>query len=451
MKAKHDSQLRPFDEIYTLTLERAAWRASSALHTAETAAAAGAATSTVAARTTTTAAGAAAATETAAAAGAAAVAEAVPLTEAPRRVLASDALADRDLPPYNRVAVDGYACRREDLNAPVRLSGTVAAGDREGCEVTHGCCVKVMTGGVLPEGAECVVMVEDTESFQESGSTFVRFTGNTGRRVPGNYSERGEDVKKGDLIIPRGTILGTRHLALLASIGMAEVPVAALPRVAVISTGNEVVEPDVFPEAHQIRNANGAQTLAQLKELGIEGNYYGIIPDDSWALTAALKKAAEENDLILMSGGVSMGDFDLAPGAMEEVGFSILYDRVAVKPGRPTTFAVSDQADLFGLPGNPVSCFVIMEILIKPYLYTLMHAEPPVPCLTGTLAGRLERRNSERDEWIPVSVDPEGFVRPVAYHGSGHFQALVQAGGLIKFSRGEKNLEKGSAVAVRSL
>jgi molybdopterin molybdotransferase len=232
-------------------------------------------------------------------------------------------------------------------------------------------------------------------------------------------------------------------------VGYASLSVYALPKVGLLSTGNEVVEPGQKPEPHQIRNANAPQAVAQLSPLGITPSYYGIVPDDPQALESTLARAQAENDLILMSGGVSMGDFDFGPEAIEKNGFTIQYDRVAVKPGRPTTFAVSDKADLFGLAGNPVSCFVIFEILVKPYLYRLMHGTYRAPRSLATLSKDFDRRNSERDEWIPVTLDEQGQITLLEYHGSAHFHSISQADGMIKIEREVKHIDKGAQLAVR--
>ncbi|MDZ7794604.1 MAG: molybdopterin molybdotransferase MoeA [Spirochaetia bacterium] len=423
MKKKHDATLRDFSEIFELTLNRAAERAKFSAQGQ----------------------GQEPQTRTHAQA-----VEAVEVGKSCGRVLAEDVLSDRNLPPYDRVAVDGYACRKSDLPGPLRLIGTSSAGDAALHSVEEGSCVKVMTGGVLPEGADTVIMVEQSKEYpKDAAEMYVRYTGSDPGFHPPNFSPRGEDVPLGTRVVTQGTLLGPQHTALLASVGYGSVSVYALPKVGLLSTGNEVVEPGQKPEPHQIRNANAPQAVAQLSRMEIIPTYYGIVPDDPQALESTLAKAQSENDLILMSGGVSMGDFDFGPEAIERNGFTIQYDRVAVKPGRPTTFAVSDKADLFGLAGNPVSCFVIFEILVKPYLYRLMHGIYRAPRSFATLAQEFNRRNSERDEWIPVTIDEQGQITLLEYHGSAHFHSISRAEGLIKIERGIEHLDKGALRAVR--
>jgi len=367
-------------------------------------------------------------------------------TELNGRILAEDLKADRDLPPFNRVAMDGYACRREDLNKPLPISGSVAAGSVPGIRVEPGTCVKVMTGAVLPEGAELIVVVEST-TVDASGR--MVFHGSDRDKLNINYSRQGEDVQAGQTVLRKGAILSARHAALLASIGMEKIPVIPLPRVGILSTGNEVIDPASTPQIHQIRNANAPQLTSLLERLHITPANYGTIQDDLHSITEAVSRARDENDLVLMSGGVSMGDFDFVPKAMEAAGFRILYDRVAVKPGKPTTFAVSAGCDLFGLPGNPVSCFVIFEILVKPYLYRTMSALYEPPRIMAVMGADFSRSKTAREEWIPVAIRNDGTLVPVTYNGSGHYHAMAQADGMILIEKGNSKIKKGTSVALR--
>ncbi|MDY7026978.1 MAG: molybdopterin molybdotransferase MoeA [Spirochaetota bacterium] len=362
------------------------------------------------------------------------------------RILAEDLKADRDLPPFNRVAMDGYACRRDDLSSPLTISGSIAAGSVPDLYVEPGTCIKVMTGAVLPKGADLVVMVEST-AIDASGRMVFRGSDRERRTV--NFSRQGEDVQAGQTVLKKGTILSARHAALLASIGMEKIPVIPLSKVGILSTGNEVIDPGSDPQPHQIRNANAPQLASLLERLRITPVNYGIIPDDLHSITEAVSRARDDNDLVLMSGGVSMGDYDLVPKAIESAGFRILYNRVAVKPGKPSTFAVSSGCDLFGLPGNPVSCFVIFEILVKPYLYSMMSASYKPPRIMAEMGVAFTRSKTAREEWIPVLIRDDGKLIPVTYHGSGHYNAIAQADGMILIEKGNSKIEKGTSVALR--
>ncbi len=410
VREKNDKQLRDFNEVYDLTIARAAELAGRYASTEE-----------------------------------------VEPGLCRGRVLAMDICTDRELPPFDRVAMDGYACRRCDLPGTLRLIGDSAAGSRDRLKVEPETCVKVMTGTVLPDGADMVAMVEYSAEHTDGGTTFVTLEDDRIIGGSSNFSPRGEDVKAGSLVLSAGTVLSSKHIALLASVGYARALVKRLPRVGLLASGNEVIEPEENPDLFQVRNANANQAMAQLGDLGIRPRYYGIVPDDVGQLSSVLKHAAMENDLILMSGGVSMGDYDFAPDAITENGFTILYDRIAVKPGRPSTFAVSERADLFGLPGNPVSSFVITELLVKPYLYRLMGAHFQPRMLLCPLAEAFLRRDAEREEWFPVAIGDDGYARPIAYHGSGHFQALPAADGFMRIDRGISEMKKGKMVVVRPI
>jgi molybdopterin molybdotransferase len=216
-----------------------------------------------------------------------------------------------------------------------------------------------MTGAAIPDGADCVIMVEDTKIL-DSGK--VRFKGIFSKE---NIAKRGEDVSKGDILLKTGKLLSPPDIAVLASSGHTMVSVARKPSVAVISTGNELVEPWNVPEKSQIRNSNSYQLMAQVERAGALGKYYGIAVDDENETFSILEQAILENDMVLITGGVSMGDFDFVPAVMAKAGVNILFSRVAVQPGKPTTFGTKGEKVVFGLPGNPVSSFIQFEMLVS--------------------------------------------------------------------------------------
>ena len=191
--------------------------------------------------------------------------------------------------------------------------------------------------------------------------------------------------------------------------------------------------------------------MTQVERAGAVPQYYGIAEDTFEAIDDSLKKAASECDVILLSGGVSMGDFDLVPDVMKANNFEILFDKVAVKPGKPTTLAVSSQAVCFGMPGNPVSTFVIFEIMVKPFLYQLMGHRFNPPIIKLPIAETLNRKKAARDSWTPVKINENGEIESLKYHGSGHFHALSYADGIIKFPKGENELKKGTLINVRQI
>jgi len=371
--------------------------------------------------------------------------ETVPLRNAAGRILAQDVFCDIDMPPFDKSAMDGYACRRADLPGPLRVIETIQAGTSPLKQVSAGECAKIMTGAMMPQGADCVIMVEYVQP-EEDGR--IRFAG---KDTAANICYRGEDIHSGDLVLRKGILLKPQDIAVLATAGCATPHVARRPRVGVIATGDELVEPQETPGPSKIRTSNSYQICAQMEAAGGSVTYYGIASDTEAALDAVLKKAMTENDVILLSGGVSMGDFDLVPGVITKNGLEILFDSIAIKPGKPTTFAVGPDVYCFGLPGNPVSTFVQCEILVKPFLYALMgHGHRPV-CFQLPLAETYRRKHADREAWIPVGVTEDGTVQPRAYHGSAHINALCGAEGFIVIPTGTAIIEKGTLVRVRPI
>lgn len=371
--------------------------------------------------------------------------ETVSFLSSPGRVLATDILSDIDLPPFNKAAVDGYACRSEDLGRDLQVLEVINAGKCPSFEISEGNCSKIMTGASVPEGADFVFMVEDALTTPDGR---VRFTGKSRKD---NIARAGEDVRSGDLVLDRGRLIRPQDVAVMASVGCTLVTVSRMPRVGIISTGSELVEPSSRPGLSQIRNSNAYQLLAQTERAGGTGRYYGIAIDDEEVTLRMLQKALEENDVVLMTGGVSMGDFDFVPAVLERAGVSILFDRMAVQPGKPTTFGVHRKSLVFGLPGNPVSSFIQFEIVVRPLFMKMMNCKWKPVVWNLPLAAGYRRKNSDRMAWLPVRIDKDGLVVPVEYHGSAHISALPDADGIMALPIGKATLEKGEMVNVRQI
>lgn len=371
--------------------------------------------------------------------------ERVYLENAMGRILAEDVRADVDMPPFDKSAMDGYACRRADLGtAQLRIIEEIAAGASPTHAVRPGTCARILTGAPLPEGADCVVMQEQT--LREGDC--VRMTST---KTADNICRKGEDVRAGDTILRAGMRIDAALVAVLAAVGLTEPLVSRRPRVTVLATGNELVEPSVVPAAAQIRNSNGPQLFAQALSTGALLTYGGILPDDEAALLQAIGAATEQADVLLLSGGVSTGDFDLVPTVLERLGYAFEFDSVAMQPGRPTVYARKGSVACFGLPGNPVSTFLVFELLVRPYLYKLMGHEF-VPCtFQARLSRALHRKNAERQSTVPVRMTALDEVEPVDYHGSAHILALCHADGLVTLPIGVAGFEKGDIVRVRWL
>ncbi|MBU4198725.1 MAG: molybdopterin molybdotransferase MoeA [Verrucomicrobia bacterium] len=371
--------------------------------------------------------------------------EQVELNHALRRILAEDVRSDLEMPPFNKSAMDGYACRRKDLDRELAVIETVAAGRIPTKPIRKNQCAKIMTGAMVPDGANWVVMVEHTE---RSGSNSIRFTGG---ETSDNICYRGEDIRQGDLVLRRGELIRAQHMAVLASVGCVKPWVACRPRVGIMATGNELVEPVKKPRGAQIRNSNSYQLWAQVAAVEGIPTYYGIAEDTEESLDHTLKKAMAGNDVIIVSGGVSVGEFDLVPGILRKNRFKLLFEALAVKPGKPTVFGVMKDVVCFGLPGNPVSTFNLFELLIKPFLYKMMGHEFRAPVIPMRLKQAVSRKKTNRASWIPVAADKDGWVEPVAYHGSAHVNALCGAVGLIYLPIGAGKIPKGAVVNVRPI
>jgi molybdopterin molybdotransferase len=359
------------------------------------------------------------------------------------RVLAEDVFSDVDMPPFDKSAVDGYACRREDLGRDLDILEVIPAGKIPTKPIGKGQCTKLMTGAMVPPGADTVIMVEHTEEIMDG---LVRFTG---LKTSSNIAIKAEDLKKGDLVLKKGTLILPQHIAILASVGWVQPLVGRQARVAILSTGDELVEPAREPGPGQIRNSNGFQLIAQVRAAHCIPNYMGIIPDDEKATDRAISKALAENDMVLLTGGVSMGDFDFVPKIMRKNQVDILFQKVAVKPGKPTVFGKTERAYIFGLPGNPVSSFINFEVFAKPLLYRMMGFDWKPETLSLPMGIDFQRKKADRLEFLPVIIDDSGNVSPVSYHGSAHIHAMCLADGIMRIPAGIHEIKKGVTVDVR--
>ncbi|MCX6258176.1 MAG: molybdopterin molybdotransferase MoeA [Bacteroidia bacterium] len=361
------------------------------------------------------------------------------------RVLAEDVFSDADYPSFDKSAVDGYACRMQDIHDILVVIETLPAGKNPRHIIGKGQCSKIMTGAMIPDGADCVIMVEDTEI---NGDNKIRFTGN---KTAKNIRYKGEEIRKNDILLKKGTLIRPQEIAVMAMMGCVNPLVSGLVKVGVISTGDELVEPYEIPAPSQIRNSNAWQLLAQVGETGLVPVYFGIACDLENIIIEKINNAIDNSDVIILSGGVSMGDFDLVPAVLEKAGFNIVFRSISVQPGRPTLFGVKEGKYVFGLPGNPVSSFVIFELLVKPFLYKLMGYDYSPPELRLPLSEGFERKNADREKWIPVKIMPDRTVSIINYRGSAHIHALTQAGGLASIPLGVYELNAGDLVYVRPL
>ncbi len=402
----------------------------------------------------------------------------IPLGECIGRVLAQDIFADRDMPPFNKAAVDGFACKREDLIFDIdTLSGmglkiieTIAAGYRPAHVIGKGECSRIMTGAVVPEGADYILMVEESDVTGDlmkirGGSPLLR-DGRLSQKKGSNICLKGEDILKGEKMIDAGTTIAPAHIAALAGVGVCSVKVSAQPRIGVFSTGDEIVDPELTPQEHQIRDSNGIQLTAQAKSCSESVTFYGVVRDEPRALNNAIKKAADECDIIILTGGVSMGEFDYVPKVLTDCGFKILFDKIAVQPGKPSTFAVREiettvgregysgregyasRKVVFALPGNPVSSYIQFEMLIRPFIIKSMGGSYFPKSIMMAAGCDYTRRSSERTALIPVSTDRDGTFMPVNYNGSAHILAMTMADGVAIIPTGVNKISQGEKAEI---
>jgi molybdopterin molybdotransferase len=360
------------------------------------------------------------------------------------RILAEDVKSDIEMPPFDKSAMDGYACRREDLKNTLEIIEVIPAGKYPEKEIGENQCAKIMTGAPVPKGADCVVPVEISEEIKERTVKVIEISNKN------NISYQGEDVKKGDKVLEKGIKIGAQHIAVFAAVGYTNVLVYKQPKVGVISTGDELVEPQNKPSLSQIRNSNGYQLLAQVDACGAIANYIGIADDTFDDTYEKVTKALSENDIVLLTGGVSMGSFDFVPKVLEKAGVKIDFDAIAVKPGKPTTFGMAGKKFCFGLPGNPVSSYMQFDLLVKPLIYTLMGQDYRPLDIQMPMGINYQRRNAKRKAYFPVIIK-NGEIFPVDYHGSAHIHALSLAHGIASIEIGKQEIMKGEMIHVRQI
>ncbi len=362
------------------------------------------------------------------------------------RILAEDVHSDINMPPFNKSAMDGYACKRTDIRNDLEIIEILPAGKVPKKNVGKNQCTKIMTGAIIPVGADCVLKVEDTEVV---GSNKIRFTFDY---TNNNICYFAEDIKKGDLVLSKGIKIKPQHIAVMASVGCTMPIVSKRPTVGIISTGDELVEPSKTPAETQIRNSNGHQLAAQVTRVGATSNYIGIAEDTKEATLDIITTAVNNNDVVLLTGGVSMGDFDFVPEIMIACGVDIKFRVLAVKPGKPTIFGTFKKNKfIFGLPGNPVSSFTQFELLVIPLLLKLMGATQLTEIIKLPMGAEYSRHKSARKAFIPVTIKNDGKVYPVEYHGSAHIHSYVFADAVTSIEIGKEKLEIGELVDVRQI
>ena len=370
-------------------------------------------------------------------------AERVPLAEAGGRVLAEDAAAIVDLPPFPSSAMDGYAVRSADTPGTLPVAARIAAGRPAPRELRAGEAMAIATGGVVPEGADAVIPFEyvvERDNAVEISEPVA---------PAANVRPRGGDLRAGDTAVGRGVSLGPAQLGALAAAGIAEVVCAARPRASVVATGTELRSPGEELAPGEVYEANGLILAAQLRSAGALPERLAIVADDEDAHRETLGRGLEA-DVLVTSGGVSVGPHDLVRRVEAELGVEEVFWRVAVKPGKPVSFGVREHTLVFGLPGNPVSSFVGFELFVRPAVRALQGHSDPLPRFEpGRLAGAL-KRNEARDQLVRARTrsgdEGELLLEPLTGQESHMIARAAAADALVLLPRGEGELPAGAAV-----
>jgi molybdopterin molybdotransferase len=369
-------------------------------------------------------------------------AEPVPIADANGRVTAEAVLARVDLPPFASSAMDGFAVRSADLPGTLRIVGESAAGRPFETQLAPGCAVAISTGAVIPDGADAVVPIERV--VQQDNEVKVSQSARSGSHI----RPRGGDVVAGQVVASVGTKLTAAGLAAAAASGVAELSCVRRPRVAVLATGSELVDPGESLQPGQIYETNSLMLASALAVLGVEVLVEPPVADEEHALREALERGLAA-DVFVTSGGVSVGEHDLVRAAERELGVEEVFWRVAMKPGKPISFGVRGDTLVFGLPGNPVSALVGCELFVKPALRALLGLPDPLPRFEpGRLAAGL-RRNEERDEFVRARSRLDGdalVLEPIAGQESHMIVRSAAADALVHIPRGNGELAAGSTV-----
>ncbi len=372
-----------------------------------------------------------------------------PIADAHGRVLRAAIGADRDLPPFDRATMDGYALRSASVTAGISefdVGGVQAAGHAPGAlGPSPGSCIEIMTGAPLPEGADCVVPYEETTRL---GAT-MRLV--AGRPLPAGNAvhRRGTDRRAGEIIVPEGTRLGGREIAVAAACGRPRLCVSRRPTIAVVATGDELVEIDAAPEPHQIRRSNDTALRAALAQAGYPGADRHRVPDVQPEMEDLLRRLLGDYDVVILTGGVSKGKFDLLPAELERQRVRRIFHGVAQRPGKPLWFGVGARMQLvFALPGNPVSSYTCLHRYVIPALDASAGLAPPPPRVAALSAAF--RFKPKLTCFLPVALaaGPRGepLAAPVPGNTSGDFAGLVGTDGFVELPAGDDEFPAGTLV-----
>ncbi|MCH7727314.1 MAG: molybdopterin molybdotransferase MoeA [Planctomycetes bacterium] len=384
----------------------------------------------------------------------------VPLEDALDNVLAEDVSSDVDSPPHDKSLVDGYAVVANDVGSgkvELEILEEITAGDCPTKPVRPGTATRIMTGAPIPAGADAVVMVEQTKSGNESNDPPTVLI-HVGSIVEGQHiMRRATSLHDGQVVLSAGRVIRSAEIGLLAEVGQSNVPVIRRPTVSILATGNELVPASDRPGAGQIRNSNSPMLSAAVRKTGGEPNDLGIGRDDESELTHFVQKGLK-SDVLLLSGGVSMGVLDLIPKVLSRSGVQQVFHKVRLKPGKPLWFGVLPSEDgnrlVFGLPGNPVSGFVCFELFVRPVILALAGHTRTQPSRFSAQLSQPHTHRGDRPTYWPAKLvreNGQGFVEPLDWRGSADLRTLAEANCLAFFPAGDRVRNVGDCVQVQSI
>ncbi|GIW82272.1 MAG: molybdopterin molybdenumtransferase MoeA [Gemmatales bacterium] len=364
-------------------------------------------------------------------------------------VLAEDVVADIDMPPFDKAMMDGYAVRADDIQdgkAILAVAAEITAGDTAERPLQKGQAARIMTGAPIPAGSDAVVMMERTRPA-EPGLVAID---DPSFRPGQNILPRGQEMRRGEVVVASGTVLRPQEFGLLAGVGRTAVRIHPQPTVAILATGNELVDVSSRPGPGQIRNSNGTMLVAQVSRGGGIPRHLGIARDDPGQLRSLIRDGLA-SDMLVLSGGVSAGDLDLVPGILQELGVTTHFHKVKMKPGKPVFFGTADRRLVFGLPGNPVSCFVCFELFVRPAIRALAGHKNAGPRLVRATLTEDFSYQSDRPTFHParVTVEENGFsVRVCPWFGSADLRGILSANAFIVLPEGVAEHRAGAVFDV---
>jgi len=383
--------------------------------------------------------------------------EEISLLEAYNRILTEDMASALDIPPFNRSTVDGYAVKAEDTfsaeeNQPIKLKvcGVVNVGEPPKISVAKGEAAEIVTGAPVPEGADAVVMIEDTNRENDELSVYSAVTKNE------NVMKKGTDIKKGETVLKAGQVLGSREIGVLAALGIAKVKVHMVPSVAVLSTGAEVTEPGKKLPLGKIYDINAYSLSAAVLESGGKPVYLGVVPDDKTELRKALEHALAYADMVITSGGVSVGPRDITPQIVDSLGKpGLIVCGIAVKPGKPTTIALIGKKPVFSLPGHPTSALLMFHLLARPVIQLLSGRPAKEATTVKAVASARMFSAKGRRTFVMVKLKRDKSNRliaePVETGASGAITTLAKADGFVEIAENQQFVDTDEEITVALL